>query len=92
MGGWLAQAADLLSPLVALLPQGVLLGRVIHGADPGVKVRVNGSDRTGKAHLGAYIGAADFPYLVFDFPADWTAEGLLLSTRAWPVRGGCRNR
>jgi transposase len=75
LGGWLAQAADLLSPLVALMHKRVLLSRVIHGDDTGVKLRVKGADRTRKAHLWACIGDADFPYVVFDFTADYTAAG-----------------
>src|SRR5215207_3211381 len=37
LGGWLRQAADLLSPLVALMHERLLLSRVIHGDDTGVK-------------------------------------------------------
>jgi transposase len=75
LGGWLARAADLLAPLVALMKQRVLLSRVIHGDDTGVKLRVAGADRTRKAHLWAYVGDADWPSVVFDFTADYTAEG-----------------
>jgi transposase len=75
LGGWLAQAADLLSPLVALMHRRVLHSRVIHSDDTGVKLRVAGADRTRKAHLWAYIGDADFPYVVFDFTAGYTAAG-----------------
>jgi len=75
LGGWLAQAADLLAPLVALMHQRVLCSRVIHGDDTGVKLRVKGADRTRKAHLWAYVGDADFPHVVFDFTADYTATG-----------------
>src|SRR5262249_26468537 len=39
------------------------------------KLRVAGADRTRKAHLWAYIGDADFPYVVFDFTAGYTAAG-----------------
>jgi transposase len=75
LGGWLAQAADLLSPLAALMHRRVLRSRVIHSDDTGVKLRVAGADRTRKAHLWAYIGDADFPYVVFDFTAGYTAAG-----------------
>jgi transposase len=75
LGGWLRQAADLLAPLVALMRQRVLLSRVIHGDDTGVKLRVKGADKARKAHLWVYIGDADFPYAVFDFTADYTATG-----------------
>jgi hypothetical protein len=48
---------------------------VIHGDDTGVKLRVPGSVRTTKAHLWAYIGDADYPYVLFDFTSDYTADG-----------------
>lgn len=75
LGGWLKQAADLLAPLVALMHQRVLLSRVIHGDDTGVKLRVQGADKAKRAHLWAYIGDADYPCAVFDFTADYTASG-----------------
>src|SRR5262249_42273622 len=31
--------------------------------------------QTRKAHLWVYVGDADFPYVVFDFTADYTAAG-----------------
>jgi transposase len=75
LGDWLAQAADLLMPLQRLMHQRLLLGRVIHGDDTPVKLRVPGCDRTKKAHLWACIGDADYPYVVFDFTSDYTATG-----------------
>ena len=75
LGGWLAQAAELLAPLVALMHTRALLSRVIHADDTGVKLRVKGAEMTHKAHLWAYIGDADYPYVVFDFTADYTATG-----------------
>jgi transposase len=75
LGGWLAQAAELLSPLVSLMHSRVLLSRVIHADDTGVKLRLKGASRTHKAHLWACIGDADYPYVVFDFTADYTATG-----------------
>ena len=38
-------------------------------------MRVPGSSRTTKAHLWACIGDADYPYVVFDFTRDYTADG-----------------
>jgi transposase len=75
LGDWLAQAAGLLDPLVQLMHQRLLLSRVIHGDDTSVKLRVPGCDRTRKAHLWVAIGEADYPYVVFDFTADYTAAG-----------------
>jgi transposase len=75
LGDWLAGAAGLLTPLCLLMHRRLLLSRVIHGDDTGVKLRVRGVDRTRKAHLWACIGDADYPYVVFDFTAGYTAEG-----------------
>jgi transposase len=75
LGDWLARAADLLTPLYLLMHQRLLLSRVIHGDDTTVKLRVEGADRTRKAHLWVGIGDADYPYVVFDFTADYTAAG-----------------
>ena len=75
LGDWLAGAADLLTPLYLLMHRRLLLSRVIHGDDTGVKLRVQGVDRTRKAHLWACIGDADYPFVVFDFTAGYTAEG-----------------
>jgi transposase len=75
LGDWLRQAANLLGPLYLLMHQRLLLSRVIHGDDTSVKLRVEGSQRTSKAHLWVSIGDADHPYVVFDFTADYTASG-----------------
>lgn len=75
LGDWLAQAAQLLDPLVELMHTRLLGSRVIHADDTPVKLRVAGSDRTRKAHLWVAIGDADFPYVVFDFTTDYTADG-----------------
>jgi len=75
LGGWLAAAADLLGPLYELMHARLLLSRVVHGDDTWARLRVEGAGRTSEAHLWAYIGEADYPYVVFDFTADYTAGG-----------------
>jgi transposase len=75
LGDWMCQAADLLEPLYLMMHQRLLLSRVIHGDDTSVKLRVEGAQRTSKAHLWVGIGDADYPYVVFDFTADYTAAG-----------------
>lgn len=75
LGDWMAAAAKLLAPLYDLMKQRLPLSRVIHSDDTGVKLRVEGKDKTSKSHLWAYIGDADYPYVVFDFTADYTKEG-----------------
>jgi len=75
LGDWLAGAAAVLEPLYQLMHQRLSLSRVLHGDDTAVKLRVPGADRTRKAHLWVNIGDADYPYVVFDFTADYTAAG-----------------
>jgi hypothetical protein len=40
-----------------------------------LSLRVAGAKKTRKAHLWAAIGDADYPYVVFDFTADYTKDG-----------------
>ncbi|MDB5308526.1 MAG: hypothetical protein JWO38_2728 [Gemmataceae bacterium] len=75
LGDWLFRASELLTPLYRLMHTRLLLSRVIHGDDTGVKLRVPGSSRTTKAHLWTCIGDADYPYVLFDFTAGYSAEG-----------------
>jgi transposase len=75
LGDWMAQAAQLLEPLYSLMHERLLWSRVIHGDDTFVKLRVSGSNRTAKSHLWAYIGDLDYPYVLFDFTADYTGTG-----------------
>ena len=74
LGDWLFRASELLTPLYELMHTRLLLSRVIHGDDTGVKLRVPGSTRTTKAHLWVCIGDADYPYVLFDFTSDYTAD------------------
>jgi transposase len=75
LGDWLFRASELLTPLYQLMHRRLLLSRVIHADDTGVKLRVTGSAHTQKAHLWVGIGDADYPYVVFDFTTDYTADG-----------------
>jgi transposase len=75
LGDWLLGASELLRPLYDLMHTRLLLSRVVHGDDTHVKLRVAGSKRTKKAHLWVCIGDADYPYVLFDFTSDHTAEG-----------------
>jgi transposase len=75
LGDWLFRASELLTPLYELMHTRLLLSRVIHGDDTGVKLRVSGSNRTTKAHLWVCIGDADYPHVLFDFTAGYTADG-----------------
>jgi len=75
LGDWLAAAAVLLGPLVLLMRERLLHSRVIHSDDTNVKLRVVGQPQTKKTYMWAYIGDADFPYVVLDFTTDHTANG-----------------
>lgn len=75
LGDWLFQASELLRPLYDLMHTRLLLSRVVHGDDTGVRLRVAGLKGTKKAHLWVGIGDADYPYVVFDFTSDYTAAG-----------------
>jgi len=75
LGDWMTGAAELLDPLYQLMHQRLLLSRVLHGDDTGVKLPVLNAPKTQKAHLWVVIGDADYPYVVFDFTADYTAAG-----------------
>lgn len=75
LGDWVAGAARLVEPLVRLMHRRLLLSRVVHSDDTGVKLRVAGRDETARSHLWVYVGDADYPYVVFDFTADYTAAG-----------------
>ena len=75
LGGWLAAAAKLLQPLYELMHKRLLQSRVIHSDDTTVKLRVEGAEKTSRAHLWVYIGDADYPYVVYDFSKDYTAKG-----------------
>jgi hypothetical protein len=75
LGDWHFRAAELFRPLYQLMHRRLLHARVIHADDTPVKLRVVGSKSTKKAHLWVAIGDADYPYVVFDFTADYTARG-----------------
>lgn len=75
LGDWLFGASALLTPLYDLMHTRLLRSRVIHGDDTPVKLRVPGCPRTKKAYLWTCIGDADYPYVVFDFTTDHTADG-----------------
>lgn len=72
---WMAQAAALLTPLVALMQTRLLQSRVIHTDDTPVPFREAGKDRTSTGHLWAYLGDRDHPYVMFDFTTHYRRDG-----------------
>src|SRR5262249_29689821 len=73
LGDWMAQAAELFTPLVEEMRKQVLLSRAIHSDDTSVRLRVAGVERTQKSYLWVSIGDADHPYVFFDFTGNHPA-------------------
>jgi transposase len=72
---WMASAATLLGPLVALMRARLLLSRVIHSDDTSVPFLERGRDEAREGHLWVYIGDRDHPYVVFDFTTHYRRDG-----------------
>jgi transposase len=72
---WMASAAALLEPLVALMRARLLLSRVIHSDDTSVPFLERGRDKARDGHLWVYIGDRDHPYVVFDFTTHYRRDG-----------------
>jgi transposase len=72
---WMASAAVLLGPLVALMRARLLLSRVIHSDDTSVPFLERGWDEAREGHLWVYIGDRDHPYVVFDFTTHYRRDG-----------------
>src|SRR5262249_38063270 len=51
------------------------LSRAVHTDDTPVQVRLAGAKGTLQGHLWVYIGEPDYPYVVFDFTADYKKDG-----------------
>jgi transposase len=65
--GWTGDAAELLSPLVALMKGRVLLSKKIHTDDTPVPVLDPERKHTREARLWVYLGDEANPYVVFDY-------------------------
>jgi transposase len=72
---WMASAAALLGPLVALMRARLLLSRVIHSDDTSVPFLERGRDKARDGHLWVYIGDRDHPYVLFDFTTHYRRDG-----------------
>jgi transposase len=73
--GWLAAAADLCLPLVALLTKRVLSSKVVHTDDTSVKLIDHDLHGTRTARFWAYVGDAANPYTVYDFTETRQRDG-----------------
>ena len=65
--GWVAQAADLLDPLVLLMRKRVLLSKKIHTDDIPVPVLDPEREHTREGRLWTYLGDEENPYVVFEY-------------------------
>jgi transposase len=72
---WMAAAADLLTPLAAVLKQKVLASRVIHTDDTPVPVLDEKRATTRQGRMWVYIGDRDHPYTVFDYTPTHARDG-----------------
>lgn len=80
LASWVAEAADLLDPLVRSLEQYVLSGRKLHADDTPVPVLAPGKGRTQTGRLWAYVrddrpaSGPDPPAVVYRYSPDRKAE------------------
>src|SRR5215469_11026977 len=72
---WMASAATLLGPLVALMRARLLLSQAIHSDDTSVPFLERGRDKAREGHLWVYIGDRDHPYVLFDFTPHYKRDG-----------------
>src|SRR5262245_45380721 len=72
---WMASAAALLGPLVALMRARLLSSRVVHSDDTSVPFLERGRDKARDGHLWVYIGDRDHPHVVFDFTEHYRRDG-----------------
>jgi transposase len=72
---WMAQSAELLKPLYALMKKRVLESKVIHTDDTPVKVQDTDRNPCRQGRLWVYLGDDTKPYNVFDYTASRSREG-----------------
>ncbi len=67
---WIAAAADLLEPLVALMKMRLLSSKKIHTDDTPVPVLDGSREHTREGRLWGYVGDDPNPYVVFEYSPD----------------------
>lgn len=72
MCDWMGEVARLAWPLVKLMRERMLKGRVIHTDDTTVPVQDVGKTKTGR--LWCYIGDLNAPYILYDYTPDRKKE------------------
>lgn len=72
---WMAQSAELLKPLYAVMKKRVLESRVVHTDDTPVKVQDDGRNQCRQGRIWIYLGDDAHPYNVFDYTPSRSREG-----------------
>lgn len=67
MSRWLAEVAQLVSPIVTKMSKRILSGRVIQSDATTMPVIKRGLGKAHRAFVWVYRGDADYPYVVYDF-------------------------
>ena len=79
MCDWAAEVAQLCRPVVELMHNRILTGRMLHTDDTPVPVLDPKRDKTRVGRLWVYLGEPQQPYVVYDYTPDRTKEG----PKAW---------
>ena len=75
MSDWLAECAQLFTPLYELMKRRVLQSRVVHNDDTPVPVQQPGKGKTKTGRLWVSLGDAANPYTVFNYTPDRCRDG-----------------
>ena len=75
MCGWMAQCAELVSPLFDLMKQRVLSSKVMQTDDTPVAVLDPALPRTRTGRIWTYVGDGDHPYTVYDYTPTRSRDG-----------------
>jgi hypothetical protein len=73
--GWMAAAANLLTPLYALMLSRVLQSRVVQTDETRVPVQEPGQDKTKSGRLWVYLGDREHPFTVYDYTPTKARDG-----------------
>jgi transposase len=73
--GWMAAAANLLTPLYALMLSQALKSRVVQTDETRVPVQDKDQDKTKAGRLWVYVGDRDHPFTVYDYRPDKSRDG-----------------
>ena len=75
MCGWMADCAELVDPLYALMKQRALSSKVVQTDDTPVPVLDPELPRTRTGRIWTYVGDADHPYTVYDYTPNRSRDG-----------------